>query len=47
MATRRRLAEKPGDALMERWFWMRRGEIGAGVGAVDSGGTLVALFIGS
>jgi hypothetical protein len=47
MATRRRSTEVVGGAPMERWFWARGGEIGAGVGAVDNGSALIAPFIGS
>jgi hypothetical protein len=47
MARRRRSIEAADGALMRRWCWARGGEIGVKVGAVDNGGALVALFIGS
>jgi hypothetical protein len=47
MATRRRSTEAVDGASMGRWFWARRGEIGAGVGAMDNGGALITSFIGS
>jgi hypothetical protein len=47
MATRRCSIETLGGASMGRWFWTRGGEIGAGMGAVDNRGALIAHFIGS
>jgi hypothetical protein len=47
MATRRCSTEAVGGAPMGRWFRAEGEEIGAGVGAVDNGGALVAPFIGS
>jgi hypothetical protein len=46
MATRWRSTEATGGALMGRWFRAQGEEIGAGVGAVDNGGALIASFIG-
>jgi hypothetical protein len=46
MATRRCSTEAVDGASMGRWFWARRGEIGAGVGAMDNRGALVMTFIG-
>jgi hypothetical protein len=47
MVTQRRSTKAVSDVLMGRWFWVRGGEIGAGMGAVDNGGALVTPFIGS
>jgi hypothetical protein len=47
MATRQCSIEAAGDASMGRWFWVRGGEIGPGMSAVDNGGAFVASFIGS
>jgi hypothetical protein len=41
MTTRHRSIEASGDALLGRWFQVRGGEVGAGVGA------LIAPIIGS
>jgi hypothetical protein len=46
MVTLRRSIEAAGGALMGRWFRAQGGEIGAGVGALDNWGALVAPFIG-
>jgi hypothetical protein len=46
MAGRRRSTEAANAAPMGRWFWLRGGEIGAGVGVVENGGALDA-FIGA
>jgi hypothetical protein len=47
MVTRQCSTKASSGAPMRRWFRVREGEIGAGVGAVDNGGALVAPFIGS
>jgi hypothetical protein len=42
---KQRCSTKAADgATMARWFRVRGGEIGTGVGAVDNGGTLVVPF---
>jgi hypothetical protein len=46
MVTRQCSTKASSGAPMRRWFWVREGEIGAGVGAVDNGGALIAPFIG-
>jgi hypothetical protein len=46
MATRWRSTEAVGGAPIGRWFRVQGGEIGAGVGALDNGGALIASFIG-
>jgi hypothetical protein len=46
MPTRRRSTEATSGSPMGRWFQTRGGEIGAGVGAVNNEGALIASFIG-
>jgi hypothetical protein len=47
ITTQRRSTEAVDGALTGRWFRVRGGEIGAGVGVVDNGGALVAPLIRS